>query len=262
MTVASSSGNSANVNAQFDLIVVGSGFFGLTIAERTANVLGKRVLVLDRRQVRCPPVPHLQQAGVGLRQPVHRVHRLPAPGVRDAQGAGLPVPDGPRPDLAVLRSLLHPGRGAQAHRRAGRRDRHQGRPEPRGEGHLADRPPALRGVHPRLHRQAVADRPQGTARGQHHPPAGALHLRQPLLQRHLRGPAQGGVHEVAGEHGGLRAHRGASEHRLVRGACGDPGRQSGRAGGLHRPAGPLLRLQRGRTRLAHHRFRDRSGADR
>ena len=33
----------------FDLIVVGSGFFGLTIAERAATQLGKRVLVLDRR---------------------------------------------------------------------------------------------------------------------------------------------------------------------------------------------------------------------
>ena len=31
--------------------------------------------------------------------------------------------------------------------------------EPRGEGDRTDRPPALRGVHPRLHRQAVADRP-------------------------------------------------------------------------------------------------------
>ena len=33
----------------YDLIVVGSGFFGLTIAERTATQLGKRVLVIDRR---------------------------------------------------------------------------------------------------------------------------------------------------------------------------------------------------------------------
>ena len=32
-----------------DLVVVGSGFFGLTIAERVATQLGKRVLVLDRR---------------------------------------------------------------------------------------------------------------------------------------------------------------------------------------------------------------------
>jgi UDP-galactopyranose mutase len=36
-------------NLDFDLIVVGSGFFGLTIAERTATQLDRRVLVLDRR---------------------------------------------------------------------------------------------------------------------------------------------------------------------------------------------------------------------
>ncbi len=33
----------------FDLVVVGSGFFGLTVAERAAEQLGKRVLVLERR---------------------------------------------------------------------------------------------------------------------------------------------------------------------------------------------------------------------
>ena len=34
---------------QHDVVVVGSGFFGLTVAERVATELGKRVLVLDRR---------------------------------------------------------------------------------------------------------------------------------------------------------------------------------------------------------------------
>lgn len=33
----------------YDLIVVGSGFFGLTVAEQAANKLGKRVLVLEKR---------------------------------------------------------------------------------------------------------------------------------------------------------------------------------------------------------------------
>jgi UDP-galactopyranose mutase len=33
----------------YDLVVVGSGFFGLTVAERAATELGKRVLVLERR---------------------------------------------------------------------------------------------------------------------------------------------------------------------------------------------------------------------
>src|SRR4051794_14430604 len=35
--------------AGYDLVVVGSGFFGLTVAERAASELGKRVLVLERR---------------------------------------------------------------------------------------------------------------------------------------------------------------------------------------------------------------------
>ena len=35
--------------AGFDLVVVGSGFFGLTVAERAAAELDKKVLVLDRR---------------------------------------------------------------------------------------------------------------------------------------------------------------------------------------------------------------------
>lgn len=34
---------------QADLVVVGSGFFGLTVAERAAEVLGSRVLVIDKR---------------------------------------------------------------------------------------------------------------------------------------------------------------------------------------------------------------------
>lgn len=34
---------------KFDLVVVGSGFFGLTIAERAASQLNKRVLVVERR---------------------------------------------------------------------------------------------------------------------------------------------------------------------------------------------------------------------
>ncbi|TCK00932.1 UDP-galactopyranose mutase [Nocardia alba] len=54
MTAASPEGNPVNADStapanQYDLIVVGSGFFGLTVAERAANVLGKRVLVIDRR---------------------------------------------------------------------------------------------------------------------------------------------------------------------------------------------------------------------
>ncbi|AEF38558.1 UDP-galactopyranose mutase [Hoyosella subflava] len=47
--MASESDGQSDGQSAFDLIVVGSGFFGLTIAERAATQLGKRVLVLDRR---------------------------------------------------------------------------------------------------------------------------------------------------------------------------------------------------------------------
>ena len=33
----------------FDLVIVGAGFFGATVAERAANVLGKKVCIIDRR---------------------------------------------------------------------------------------------------------------------------------------------------------------------------------------------------------------------
>ena len=36
-------------SAPYDLLIVGSGFFGLTIAERAASQLGKRVLIVERR---------------------------------------------------------------------------------------------------------------------------------------------------------------------------------------------------------------------
>ncbi|MFD5868468.1 UDP-galactopyranose mutase [Corynebacterium sp. NPDC060344] len=38
-----------NTDTTYDLFVVGSGFFGLTVAERMAEQLGKRVLVVERR---------------------------------------------------------------------------------------------------------------------------------------------------------------------------------------------------------------------
>ena len=50
------------MTARFDLFVVGSGFFGLTIAERAATQLGKRVLVVERR-------PHIGGNAYSEREP-------------------------------------------------------------------------------------------------------------------------------------------------------------------------------------------------
>ena len=90
-----------------DLAVVGSGFFGLTVAERCATELGLRVLVIDRR-------PHIGGNAYSEAEPetgieIHKygahlfhtsnervweyvnrftaVHRLPAPRLHDATTA-------------------------------------------------------------------------------------------------------------------------------------------------------------------------------
>ncbi len=49
MTSADSRGAATQSSGPYDLIVVGSGFFGLTIAERATTQLDKRVLVVERR---------------------------------------------------------------------------------------------------------------------------------------------------------------------------------------------------------------------
>ena len=41
--------NKVGYMTSYDLIVVGSGFFGLTVAERAASQLGKKVLIVERR---------------------------------------------------------------------------------------------------------------------------------------------------------------------------------------------------------------------
>ena len=41
--------SSSDSPGEFDLLVVGSGFFGLTVAERVATQLGRRVLVVEQR---------------------------------------------------------------------------------------------------------------------------------------------------------------------------------------------------------------------
>ena len=45
---------------------------------------------------------------MGVRQPLHDLHRLPAPGLRQVPGPGLLVADQPRPDQPVLRQAHTP----------------------------------------------------------------------------------------------------------------------------------------------------------
>ena len=263
----------------WDLIVVGSGFFGLTIAEQAATELDRRVLVLDRRDhiggnaysevdERTGIEVHRYGAhlfhtsnerGVALRQPVHVLHRLPAPGLQRLPGRGVPDADQPGHDHVVLRPASHPGPGPGARGRAGRGVLLRAGAQPGGEGDLADRAAAVRGVHPGLHQEAVADRPDRAAGRGDRAAAGPVHLRQPVLQRHLRGAAHRRLHRVADPDGRAPEHRGAAVHGLLRRTRRPAGRRPDR---VHRRAGPLLRLPGGRARLAHPGLRARGAAGR
>ena len=127
-----------------DLVVAGSGLFGLTVAERVAAGLGRRVLVLERRD-------HLGGNAYSEPDPetgieVHRygthvfhtgneavwayVNRFTAfTGYRhrvfSVAGAGVPDADQPGHDLPVLRPAAEPGPGPA---RCGRRPRGTRRP--------------------------------------------------------------------------------------------------------------------------------------
>ena len=261
-----------------DLVVVGSGFFGLTVAERAARELGLSVRILERRS-------HLGGNAYSEADPetgieVHRygahlfhtsnervweyVNRFTAfTGYQHRVWTkyqdkvySMPINLGTICSFFGRAFTPDEARALVAEQAAEFDSEH--RVQPRGEGDLADRPTALRGLHPRLHAEAVADRPQGAAGGDHHPAAGPLHLRQPLLQRHLRGSAGRRVHRLARAHGRPPEDRDRARHRLLR-----PQGRAGRAGPrrLHRSGRPVLRLHRRSARLAHPRLRARGAAD-
>ena len=255
-----------------DLVVVGAGFFGLTIAERCAAELGLKVLVIDRRHhiggnaySEAEPETGIEVHKYGAHlfhtsnekvwEYVNRFttftdykHRVF--GKYQGQVYSLPM------NLGLINQFFGKSHTPQEAREliASQASEivHGGRREPRGEGDQPDRPPALRGVHQGLHRQAVADRPDRAERGHHHPPPGALHLRERLVQRHPRGAPHRRLHRVADPDGRAPEHRGPAGDRLLRGRRRVQGQGPDR---LHRPGRRVLRQLRGTAVLAHRRPR-------
>ena len=253
-----------------DLVIVGSGFFGLTIAERCANELGLQVLVLERRHhlggnAYSEPDPEtgieVHQYGAHLFHTsnervweyVNRFtdftgyqHRV----FTSLQGPGLPDADQPRPRSTSSSAAPYPGRGARADRRAGRaRSTRASRANLEEKGDLADRPPALRGVHPRLHRQAVADRPGGAARRTSSPGCRSAtpSTTATSTTRYEGLPADGYTAWLTGWPTTRTSRCGSSTDFFDR--RDDVRRQ--RPGRLHRPGRRVLRQLRGRAVLAH-----------
>jgi UDP-galactopyranose mutase len=146
-----------------DLAVVGSGFFGLTIAERCTRELGLRVLVIERR-------PHIggnaysepePQTGIEIhRYGAHLFHTSNArvweyanryTGFTGYQHRVFTIYKGRVYPMPINLATMCEYFGAGADRRAVGRDRAGPGRQPRAEGRVADRAAALRGVHPWLH---------------------------------------------------------------------------------------------------------------
>ena len=194
-----------------ELVVVGSGFFGLTVAERVATQLDKRVLVIDRRDhiggnaysapeprpasrststARTCSTPRTSGSGTTCNQftDVHRTTSTASSASTSGQTYPLPI------NLGTIcqyfgRSFSPTEARALVAEQAGEIDTAEAANLEEKAISLIGRPlyeAFIRG----LHEEAVADRPHRAAGGDHRPAAGALHLRQPLLQRHLRGPAR------------------------------------------------------------------------
>ena len=160
-----------------DLVVVGAGLFGLTVAQQAVERLGVRVEIIDVRDhiggnaysyMDEETGAEIHKYGAHLFHTSNKrvwdyvnrftsftnyVHRVYA---THSGGGSTPCRSTWAPSTS-LRAHYTPAE-ASARGRAGRRAGGQGSPEPQRQGHFADRPPPVRGVHQELHGQAVADR--------------------------------------------------------------------------------------------------------
>ncbi len=189
-----------------DLVVVGSGFFGLTVAERIAAEFDRKVLVIDRRSHIGGNAYSEAEESTGIE--VHRygahlfhtsnervweyvnrftaftsyVHRV----YTTHRGEVFPMPI----NLGTINQFFRSAHGPDAARALVKElsaELGGKKPENLDEQGSPHRAPAVRGVHPRVHGEAVADGPARAARVDHLAPAGPVHVRQPVLQRHARG---------------------------------------------------------------------------
>ena len=201
----------------YDLIVVGSGFFGLTIAERAASQLGKRVLIIEKRShiggnAFSQPEP---ETGIEVHQ--YGAHLFHTSNERvwnyvtqftkftDYQHRVFAMHDGKAYQFPMGLGLICEFFGKYYSPDEARALIKEQASEVNTEDatNLEEKAISLIGrplYEAFVRDYTVADRPEGTPRQQHHPPAGALHLQQPLLQRHPRGAPRRWLRRLAPRH--------------------------------------------------------------
>ena len=219
-----------------DLVVVGSGFFGLTIAQQAATELGLKVTILERRD-------HLGGNAYSELDPetgieIHRygahlfhtsnervweyVNRFTAfTGYQHRvwtkyqdKTYSMPI------NLGTIcsyfgRSMSPAEARALVAEQATEFDSATASNLEEKAISLIGRPLYEAFIRGYTLKQWQTD-PTRAAAGDHHPAARPLHLRQPLLQRHVRGAPRRRLHRLAGAHGRPPEHRHRAERRLLR----------------------------------------------
>ncbi len=194
-----------------DLVVVGSGLFGLTVAEQAAARWGADVTVVERRDHIGGNAHSETEPSTGIE--VHRygshifhtsnqrvwdyvtrftrfndyTHRVQT--VHRGEVYPMPI------TLATINQFFRAAHGPDSARELIREQaaEMQGRsPQNLTSRSRPHRSTSVRSLHPGVHGQAVADGPAGSSCVGDSPPAGALHLRCAILQRPVRGPATDG----------------------------------------------------------------------
>ena len=218
------------------VVIVGAGFYGATLAERIAAKLGRRVLLIDRRNhiggnaySETDPAtgveihrygPHLFHTSneevwaylgrfSGFSNYRHR-------GFTTYRDKVYPVPINLATICQFFGRKFSPdeARALIAEQSAELGDRQPANLEEKAISLIGR--PLYEALHPGIQRQAMADRPARTAAADHRPAAGALHLRGRLFHRPIPGPAARWLY------GDLRADACAStdrdetRHRLLR----------------------------------------------
>ncbi len=231
----------------FDTLIVGAGFAGSVLAERLANVLGHRVLIVDKR-------PHIggnaydrhDDAGVLIHPYGPHIFHTNSADIFDylsqftewrpyqhrvlasVDGQQLPMPI----NLDTVNRLY--GLNLTSFEMQGWLDsvaEKLERVETSEDAVVVEgRARPLQQVLPRLHAQAVGTRPVRARRQRHGPRADPHQPRRPLLCRHLPGDAQARLHADVREDARASQHQGDAQHRLPRG--GRPAAVE--AHGLHR----------------------------
>ena len=262
-----------------DLVVVGSGFFGLTVAERVATQLDKRVLVIDRRDHIGGNAYSAPEPETGIEVHVYGAHLFHTSNERvwkyvnqfteftnyqhrvfsiyQGQTYSLPI------NLATIcqyfgRSFSPSEARALVAEQAGEIDTAEAANLEEKAISLIGRPlyeAFIRGYTKKQWQTDPTELPAAVI--------ARLPVRYTFDNRYFNDTYEGlpgrRLHRLADPDGRPPEHRGAAVHRLLR----RPRRAAaGRADGLHRADRQVLRLRGRRAGLAHAGLRDRGPADR